>query len=157
MHKLTNQIQCGDLAMALEEGLAAIDVELGSASDLVITPGSAPHLLSTHPHLEPSISSTDLASNLTREFKQALSARAEYAKAQISGDDEDIQNALFEAEGCGYNSFKIGNTEPPILLKSIPALNDAWQTGWSSAEFAQELSQCRSCDEAYGDPCPQHG
>ncbi|OKS78866.1 hypothetical protein PsaNZ64_00870 [Pseudomonas syringae pv. actinidiae] len=142
--------------MALEEGLAAIDVELGSASDLVITPGSAPHLLSTHPRLEPSISSTDLASNLTKEFKQALSARAKYAKAQIFGD-EDIQNALFEAEGCGYNSFKIGDTEPPIQLKSIPALNDAWQTGWNSAEFAQELSQSRSCDEAYGEPFPPHG
>lgn len=104
MHKLTNQIQCGDLAMALEDGLAAIDVELGSASDLVITPGSAPHLHTT---------------------QQALSARAEYAKAQISGDDEDIQNALFEAEDCGYNSFKNGNSEPPILLKSIPDLSEA--------------------------------
>lgn len=37
MHKMTNQIQCGDLAMALEEGLAAIDIELGAASDLVVT------------------------------------------------------------------------------------------------------------------------
>ncbi|MDC6536453.1 hypothetical protein LN429_15220 [Pseudomonas syringae] len=146
MHKLTNQIQCGDLAMALEEGLAAIDVELGSVSDLIITPSR-----------EPSISSTDLAANLAREFKQALNARAEYEKAQISGDDEEIQNALFEAEICGYNSFRIGSTEPPTLLQSIPALNKAWQTGWDSADFSEELSQCVSCEEGYGDPCPHHG
>lgn len=145
MRKLTNEIQCSDLAMALENGLAAIDVELGSASDLVIGPGSAPHPLTTRSSDEHSL-----------EFLLALDARTDFVKAQISGDDDEMQRALDQAEWCGYSGYEVGSTAPPILLKSIPALSKAWQTGRNEAALVEEIDQCRGCEVARGDPCPAH-
>lgn len=139
MRKSTHQIQCGDLATSLEDGLAAIDLELGSPSDLIITGGSAAHLLIDHPKTR--MTSAALSRNLEQEFQKALSARARFEKGEIAEDQDAVHLALYDAAVCGEFSFEIGNLDAPTLLSSVPALKAAWERGWDEADYSAEMEE----------------
>ncbi|WAT32166.1 hypothetical protein [Pseudomonas sp. GXZC] len=130
MHKMTNQIQCGDLAMALEEGLAAIDIDLGSASDLAVTYRTGAPTLSD---LKKAFSAGD------ESFQHALSARGLHERFSFSDDEELLESASQNAFSSGYTSperwEKGVRPSPPLLLKEIPYLLKAWNDGWAEAEL----------------------
>lgn len=92
----------------------------------------------------------------TQAFTLALNVRADYEKAVIAGSEEDLQQALNDAEALGHSSYRIGNFLPPILLTSVPDLKNAWALGWESADTGAEIDRCTFCAQALGDPCPIH-
>lgn len=139
MRKLNHKIQCEDLIVHLEDGLAAIDVELGSPSDVIITGGSSPHLLIGFP--KPSISSAEMWRNFERELQLALSVRAGFEKGEIAEDQDAVLRAIYDAEHCGDFSFGIGSLDAPTLLASIPALKAAWERGWDEADYSAEIAE----------------
>jgi len=138
MHKMTNQIQCGDLAMALEEGLAAIDIELGSASDLVITYRAD----------SPTLSDLKKAFSAGEEsFQHALSARGLHERFPFTDDVEHLESAVQSAFSSGFTSPERWNQgdppKAPLLLKEIPYLLKAWDEGWAEGDSARKEIDAR--------------
>lgn len=92
----------------------------------------------------------------TQAFTLALNARTDYEKAVIVGSEEDLRQALIDAEALGHSSYRIGSHLPPVLLKSVPDLKNAWVLGWESATYGAEIARCSLCANSLGDPCPIH-
>jgi hypothetical protein len=93
------------------------------------------------------------STDIFMDFKRGLITH--FVGEQAHGDwVGDIYEA---AKGRGVQDFEAGFVNAPQVFMDEPFLLRAWNDGFGLCESLEEMSDCFSCNDGTGNPCPYHG
>lgn len=93
---------------------------------------------------------------------RGLDLRVRFAQAKLdrpfmTDEDDTMLFLCMDVKELGRCDYLSGCYEPPLMFKGEAHLLCWWEDGQAEAAHSQGISECSSCHDASGNPCPMHG